>query len=514
VTSSSRAFPDWLSYRSGSTPDRIALLARGRTWSFADLDSSVTSAALRLGELGVRSGDRVATLLHNSAGAAMLVHAVMRVGATLVPLNVRASEAELAWQIEDCDPRLVIVDERTAGPAKLACRDRPRPAVGVLDEENAGIVRGDTGSAAVESELALRFAHDPDSVVAIIHTSGTTGRPKGAMLTFGNFWWSAIGSAMNMGIREDDRWLVCLPLFHVGGLSIVVRSVICGFATLIHDAFDPDDVNRSIDEDNVTIVSVVAVMLERMLDARQDRVYPTSLRCVLLGGGPASQSLLERCASIGIPVMQTYGLTETASQVATLPPDYALRKTGSVGRPIYPNSLRIVKEDGSHANPGEPGEILVRGPVVMAGYAGQPDATAQAIVGGWLRTGDIGRLDAEGNLYVVDRRDDLIITGGENVYPAEVETALLAHPMVLEAAVVGVDDREWGQRVAAIVRLERYSSTMSADRIEALSAHCRSRLAHYKAPTSIYIVTEPLPRTASGKLQRALARNLVKELAG
>jgi o-succinylbenzoate---CoA ligase len=235
-----------------------------------------------------------------------------------------------------------------------------------------------------------------------------------------------------------------------------------------------------------------------MLDARGDRPYPASLRCVLLGGGPAPRPLLERCARLGVPVAQTYGLSETTSQIATLAPRDALRKPGSAGRAIYPNEIRIAA-DGS-----APGEILVRGPVVMSGYSGRPDATARAIVDGWLHTGDIGTLDADGFLYVLDRRDDLIITGGENVYPAEVEAVLLALPWVAEAAVIGVPDDVWGQRVVAVVRIAERPDV--ADPEETLRAYCRAQLAGYKTPREIRVVTDLLPRTASGKLRRMALR--------
>ncbi|HEV2644128.1 MAG TPA: o-succinylbenzoate--CoA ligase, partial [Candidatus Elarobacter sp.] len=441
----------------------------------------------------------------------LLAHAVLRLGATLLPLNVRLSDRELAWQIADARARVLIVEGRTVPLADRARAEHAEHAEHAVhatvstDAEGATALGGITLEAHAETDVALRLAHDPAEVLAIIYTSGTTGQPKGAMLTVGNFWWSAIGSALNLGSHTDDRWLACMPLFHVGGLSILLRSAICGITAVVHEGFDADAVNRAIDEERVTIVSVVAVMLQRMLDARDDRPNPSSLRCVLLGGGPAPRPLLERCAKLGIPVAQTYGLTETTSQLATLAPEDALRKLGAAGRPLYGNELRVVTDDRD-ARVGEAGEILVRGPVVMAGYAGRPEATSRAVVDGWLHTGDVGHVDADGYLYVLDRRDDLIITGGENVYPAEVEAALLAHPWVAEAGVIGVPDAEWGQRVVAVVRLGDHENADAATTDEALRTHCRARLAGYKTPRDIRIVSEPLPRTASGKLRRAALR--------
>jgi o-succinylbenzoate---CoA ligase len=363
-----------------------------------------------------------------------------------VPLNTRLTEEEIAWQVQDSGAR-VVLDE----PALMALDGEPVPPREV----------------------------DLDAPHTIIYTSGTTGRPKGAVLTFGNHWWSAVGSALNLGLQPDDRWLACLPLFHVGGLAILLRSVIYGMTAVVHDRFDASRVNRAIEEQNVTIVSVVSAMLDRMLADRRGRGYPPSLRCLLLGGGPAPRPLLETAARLGAPVVQTYGLTEAASQVATLAPEDALRKLGSAGKPLFPVQLRI-----------EAGEILVRGPTVSPGYLGAPRSDA------WLRTGDLGRLDDEGFLYVLDRRDDLVVSGGENVYPAEVESVLLAHPAVEEAGVYGLPDAHWGQTVAAVVKLTEPATT------DDLTDFCRVRLAGYKVPRQIRVVTRPLPRTAAGKLLR------------
>jgi O-succinylbenzoic acid--CoA ligase len=314
---------------------------------------------------------------------------------------------------------------------------------------------------------------------SIIYTSGTTGRPKGAILTYGNHYWSAIASALNLGTLPDDRWLACLPLFHVGGLAILLRGVIYGIAVVLHERFEPDRVNHAIDHEQVTIVSVVATMLERMLADRGERPFPNTLRCVLLGGGPAPLPLLERALALGAPVFQSYGLTETASQVATLAPEDVRSKVGSAGKPLMGTQVRIEAD----------GEILVRGPTVSPGYL------HQAPHGEWLHTGDVGRLDDEGYLYVLDRRDDLIVSGGENVYPAEVEATLLAHPAVEEVGVYGLPDPEWGQTVCAAVK------PRTAVTAEELLAFCRQRIAGYKVPRTVQFV-DALPRTASGKLLR------------
>jgi O-succinylbenzoic acid--CoA ligase len=283
-----------------------------------------------------------------------------------------------------------------------------------------------------------------------------------------------------------------LPLFHVGGLSILLRSVMQGTGVVVHERFDPAAVNRAIDDEGVTIVSLVSVLVQRLLDHRGERPFPPHFRCALVGGGPVPPALLERCARLGVPVAQTYGLTEATSQVTTLPPVDAIRKLGSAGRALPGTEVRIGR--------GDEGEILVRGPTVMQGYLDDPAATTVALRDGWLHTGDVGRLDEEGYLYVLDRRDDLIVTGGENVYPAEVEAALVSHPSVLEAAVIGLLDPTWGQRVVGVVRLEAKASP------EELQAHCRGLLAGYKVPREIHVVQAPLQRTASGKLQRSAIR--------
>lgn len=486
--------PDWLARRAALHPLRPALITPRETWTFADLHTWSAQIAARLLDMGVRPGNRVAVLARNSPAYVAVIHAAPRCGAVLAPLNIRLTPAELAWQLANCSPSLLLYDTEHAGVA-AGFTDVTRVALEDLGPS------GQTANASTESYI-LRL----DAPHTIIFTSGVTGRPKGAVLTIGNHWWSAIGSALNLGLRDDDRWLAVLPLFHVGGLAIVLRGAIYGIPVVLHERFDPAAALAAIDRQGVTIVSLVAVMLRRMLDLHGAAPLPAHLRCILLGGGPVPHSLLEICAARKAPVALTYGLTETASQVATATPADVLRKPGSVGQPLLPTEVRILCE-GRDAAPGEVGEICVRGPTVTPGYYGHPEATAAAIVDGWLHTGDLGYRDAEGFLYVVDRRSDLIISGGENVYPAEVESVLLTHPAVADAGVIGVPDPTWGQAPAAFV-VPAEGCTPNETLAAEVLAFCRERLAAYKCPRSVRFVTA-LPRTAAGKLQRVKLRDML-----
>lgn len=494
--------PDWLGARARAFPRRLAVADENNRLTFRDLDRLAAQAARRLAGLGAGPGTRVA-LMTDGAHFAVLTHALARLGAVMVPVNTRLAAAEVAWCLQDARPSLVICDEGSSGVAYAGTAH-----VGTV-EAGFKILTLAELAAAPEADAPLRDHMTLSDVQGIIYTSATTGRPKGVMLTFGNHWWSAVGSAFNLGLRNDDCWLAPLPLYHVGGLAILWRSVIYGIPAVVHGAFDPAAVNREIDATGVTVISVVSTMLQRMLDERGDRPYPPTLRCVLLGGGPVPLGLVEECIRLGVPVAPTYGLTEASSQVATLPPQEVSRRAGSAGRPLFPTEVYIGRADGEatpeadagEAGAGEIGEILVRGPTVMAGYAGRPEETARALQDGWLRTGDLGYLDGDGYLFVSDRRDDLVISGGENVYPVEVETVLRTHPAVEEAGVFGLPDPRWGQAVVAAVTVRRGASLER----EGVYEFCAARLARYKVPKRIWIV-EDLPRSSSGKLIRRALR--------
>jgi o-succinylbenzoate---CoA ligase len=497
TTENSRFLPDWLARCAANFPQRLAVQDEHTRWNFADLDREANHMARQLAAIGVKAGDRVALLAGNSCAYVAFVHALTRLGAILVPLNARLTHDELCWQVRDVRAAMLASDAHYAERAEAIGRelpDLPRAALAEICGDTTTIIT--TG---LEADSNLRSLIDLDAVQAIMYTSGTTGQPKGAIITYGMQWWNAIGSALNLGLAPEDRWLACLPLFHIGGLSILMRSVIYGIGVIVHERFDAAAVNRSIAEDGVTMISVVAVMLQRML-AAQSGDYPPALRCVLLGGGPAPYPLLEECARRHILVVQTYGLTESCSQAVTLAPGDALRKLGSAGRPLLPVQLRVMGDE-LEMPAREPGEIFLRGPTITPGYAGPVGADlsrpARAFRDGWLATGDIGYLDDEGYLYVLDRRADLIISGGENIYPAEIENVLLSHPDVIEAGVHGQPDAQWGQVPVAFVHL-RDGSAVTADD---LLIYARQRLARYKLPRAIHLVG-PLPRTSAGKLLR------------
>jgi o-succinylbenzoate---CoA ligase len=437
---------NWLAQRSQSCPDRTALVADGAEMTYAELEAEATWVARRLAAQGVRRDSTVALTMHPRREQVVLIHALMKLGARLMPLGPRLTAAEREAIVAAAEP--------------------------TVDLDDAGELTQ------TEADLPLLGEHDMDDVCAHVLSSGSSGAPHPVSLTYGNFLWSAVGSAFNIGVDPEDRWLCCLPLSHISGLGIVMRSAIYGTAAVLHDGFDVDRVAAAMESDRITVLSVVVTMLNRLLAADADLSAP---RAILVGGGPIPEEPLREAIARGATVVQTYGLTEACSQVTTLAPADAARKLGSAGRPLLTTHLRIRE-----------GEILVQGPTVAPGLA---DAD------GWLHTGDLGHIDEEGFLYVQDRIDDVIVTGGENVVPAEVEEVLLRHPEVADAAVIGREDPEWQQAVTAVVVLES-GSEVSPDE---LRRHCAESLAGFKVPKRVELAAA-LPRTPSGKLMRRALR--------
>ncbi|SMO78493.1 class I adenylate-forming enzyme family protein [Halorubrum cibi] len=452
---------DWLSHRVVSSPDEIGLVRAedGEAWTYADLDRLVSETAGRLAAHGISENDRLGVLTPPYVGTVGLVHATMRVGATFVPLGEGLTPRELGERIERADLDAVVCAESTESDALAAVEDVPLLSV---DEPGDAAV---TAVHDVDPDPVDAVEWTFDDPLCILFTSGTTGVPKPVPLTAGNLYASAVASAFRLGVDPDDRWLVSLALHHMGGLAPVYRAVLYGTTLVLREGFDPGGTADDIDRYDVTGVSLVPTMLERMLDRRG--TLADTLRVVLLGGAPAPEELIERCRDYSIPVYPTYGMTEAASQVTTATPNATRDRPGTVGRPIFGIDVVIVDETGEPVDAGETGEVVVDGPTITPGYldpdatgsdatepdATEPDATDSEFGPYGLHTGDVGSLDEEGYLYVFNRLDDRIVTGGENVEPGEVSDVLAGHAAVDDVAVVGLSDDDWGERVAALVEV-------------------------------------------------------------
>ncbi|MFB6084112.1 MAG: o-succinylbenzoate--CoA ligase [Halorientalis sp.] len=489
---------DLVAARAAATPDRTAVIDADRDEgvTYRAYDAAVGCRAAELRALAGDDPDRIALLLDTRPAVADLFFAAMRLGATVVPLSVRLTSTEVAEQVERTDPDALICERDTAATAREVF-DGP---VASVDDSGEADVRALDDRDGVPVEPATLT---PDTEQLVVFTSGTTGRPKGVRLTIGNLVASATASAFRLGVDPSDRWLCCLPTYHMGGLAPIVRSALYGSTVAIQREFDPASTAGVLDEYDITGVSLVPTMLSRLLDAGWE---PSDhLRFVLLGGAPALDGLLARCRERGVPVHPTYGMTETASQIATATPEQTGSHEGTVGQPLLNTTVTIVDPDGDSVPPGESGEIVVSGPTVTPGYL-DPEVTAEAFGERGLHTGDVGSRDGDGRLWVHNRLDDRIVTGGENVDPGEVAAVLREHPAVSEAAVVGLDDEEWGERVAALV----VPTEDGAPTAEELDAHCRERLAGFKLPRTVAFA-EDLPRTASGTVDREAVRDRLRD---
>lgn len=480
-------------------PSAPALDDGGRRLTYGELDRRADEVAARLAELGGGRGRHLALVLTRSRAAVILLHGAPRAGLVAAPLSPRLTSAELSRAVDALGPVAVVCDRRTVdgvsdadpgAPILLADPEGPEGSAAVGDGPPA------PSGAALLSDLEpasdLPGPPPPGEVRYVLWTSGTSGSPRGVHLTGRNVEASARASEERLGLGPDDRWLGSLSPAHVGGLALITRAAILGASVVLRGRFDEAELSRLAEEGAVSHASLVPLMLRRLLDHRGDRPAPEALRCLLIGGARAPEPLVRAALDRGYPVALTYGMTETTSQVATAGPDRVRRKPGAVGRPLSCVRVRI----------GDDGEIRVKGETLAAGYAGgepldlDPD--------GWFRTGDLGRLDEEGDLRVTGRRSDRIVSGGVTVDAHEVEDVLRSVPGVTDAAVVGLPDPEWGERVAALVVPEEPERT-SPGRLE---EEARARLSGPKRPRTVRLAAA-VPRTRTGKIDRARVRELL-----
>jgi acyl-CoA synthetase (AMP-forming)/AMP-acid ligase II len=498
-----------LTKRAELNPGLEALVdqAANRRFTFAELDGRADRAAHVLTGLGLAKGDRVAVLLPNGHHFVETFYGAARAGLVVVPLNSRLVANELAFMLRDSGATVLVFDaEYDAVVADL--RDHGG------NEDGTPVVHWlRVGAEAPEWELDFdtlieRAPTDPVSVnvdgddpLFIMYTSGTTGLPKGAVHTHDSVEWSVFTVLASVDVRFRDRYLISMPLFHVGALNPMVCCIYRGATIIMLRHFDAKRIWEVFCDEQTTITLAVPAMLNFMLPTYDPELRQSlRLRWIMSGAAPVPPSLIESYGRLGFEVHQVYGLTETCGPACVISPDEALSHIGSTGKAFFHTDVRIVDHDGADLGPDVPGEVLVRGRHIMAGYWNRPEATAQTITDGWLHTGDIAVRDADGFIYIQDRIKDMIISGGENVYPAEIEDVLLSHPGIADAAVLGMPSVKWGESPLAVV----VRADPGLDEAAVL-AHCSGKLARFKLPKRA-VFTNVIPRTPTGKALKRLLR--------
>lgn len=463
---------NWLLKQAATQPNQIAIDDGNERQSFAELKKQVEVVVGKIDHLN--PGSRVGLLATNTLMSYKLALAIMCSGRTIVWLNWRLAGEELERQIKDSGLQLCLVENSLWRSGMT----NPFKSYSAFLITNA-----DPG------ELIPVFKSD--WVASIMYTSGTTGKPKGVLQTFGNHFYSAVSSALNLGLSSADKWLCVAPIFHISGFSIIMRGLIYGMTVRLVEKFRAEEIERILANETVTIMSVVPFMLKKLIQQQNktNTHYNSAFRCMLLGGGTIDRETLEICLQRSIPVVQCYGMTETCSQIVALRSVDALLKLGSVGQPLFSTQLKLSKD----------GEILLKTPTLTPGYLNLPDKLPSKMIDGWYRTGDIGHLDKEGYLYIDGRADEMLISGGENIFPQEVEQVYQRYPQINEVAVVGQNDSVWGQVPVAFVVSDRRLSTTK------LMNYGYEHLARYKVPQH-YIFVSELPKNASGKIRRFMLR--------
>ncbi|MDR2991256.1 MAG: long-chain fatty acid--CoA ligase [Burkholderiaceae bacterium] len=502
---------EWLSRRAARARLKPALTCEGVSWSYRELQQRIERLSAVFASGGIQAGDRVAYLGFNAPQFLVALFAAARLGAIFVPLNFRLSSLELVHCISDAGVHTLMADEDHLAVidgvrGRIECHRFIHRTAGAPGWESADDLMAKVELNAVPPAVPVAA----DDVALIMYTSGTTGQPKGAMLTHGNFWADNLNEILTSDMSSKDVTLNFAPLFHVSGLLCTsMATLLAGGHLVLQRNFDPKAVMEAVAAYRVTVTFGVPAML-LFISQHPDFASAdlSSLRFVSVGGAPMPEPLLRLYQERGVPVNQGYGLTETSAMVTALDPERAIDKLGSCGTTPLLTEIKLIDMMGEPiVQAGQAGEICVRGGNVTKGYWNQPKATQAAFTSdGWFRTGDVGYLDEEGFLYICDRLKDMVITGGENVYPAEVESALYEHPDIAEVAVIGAPDEQWGERVVAVVALKP-GCTLT---LEGLRDFTQTRLARYKLPRELRLV-EALPRNPTGKVLKGQLRQTANQ---
>ncbi|NOY46506.1 MAG: o-succinylbenzoate--CoA ligase [Deltaproteobacteria bacterium] len=495
----------WLRKREELSGDREAVVDGDRRLTYRDLNRRVNRSARALQALGVKPGDRVGLLAYNRVEFVEVIFAAAKLGAILVPLNWRLTAPELDYILTDSGAETLLFDPALEALARELCASACVRRVVCL---GAG---SPLGAHAYEACLAAQPDAEPevsprpdgDTPHILMYTSGTTGRPKGAVLSQGASFWNALNLQLALDFTSADRNLLALPLFHIGGIGLFTLPMLyVGGTVVLQRAFEASETLRLLREERISLFFGVPAMFLFLLQHPEfDPSAFAGVRCAMSGGAPLPPSLVQQYHQAGIALQQGFGMSEAAPGITTLPKSLALAKAGSVGRALFHVEVRVVDERGDEVPRGQVGELVLRGPNLMQGYWNRPEATRQAFSGGWFHSGDLARMDEDGDLYIVDRKKDMFISGGENVYPAEVENLIYELPQVSEAAVVGVPDDTWGEVGCAVVAV-KHGHTLTAQQV---LEHLRPRLAKYKVPKRVVFV-DALPRNAAGKVLKDALR--------
>jgi fatty-acyl-CoA synthase len=489
---------DWISKWAIYYPDKIAIkeYETGRTLSYKQLNNVANYLSnYFLNELKLKTGDRVVILAENSLEHIVLFSVAQKTGLILVPLNYRLAPRELDYQLNDSEPQLIITERKYLENVSAL-----KSFQIISNKLNLDVLID-----IVENEKDKNHCFDSiedfdeNHPVFILYTSGTTGLPKGALYTHKMLFWNSINTALRLDITSNDRSISCTPMFHTGGWNVIPTPFLHhGAYVCLMKKFDPAIVLKLLDEEKATMFMAVPTMLSMMAQSPDfDKVDLSSVKYFIIGGEPMPLPLIEIWHKKGVPIRQGYGLTEVGPSVTSLHQDDAVRKMGSIGKINFYLKYKIVDDNGNEVKQGEVGEFILKGPSVTPGYWRNPTATSESLKNGWFYTGDLVREDEDGFLYVVDRKKNMFISGGENVYPAEIEKFLYTHPLIQEVAVIGVPDEKWGEVGKAYIKLKEGAS-ISPDE---LKKYCEGNLARYKIPKYFEIIEE-IPKSETGKINK------------
>lgn len=490
-----------LTRRAFLTPDREGLVCENVRRTYRELDDRANRLANAMKALGVGYGDRVGLLALNEPEYYDLFFGLGKIGAILVPVNYRLAGPGIQYILSDCTVKVFVFGKEYKDIVDSIREDIPAKDLIAISDEPIEWAKPYETLINSASASKPEITGGDDDTLTILYTSGTTGRPKGAELTHNYYYWSSIQLNCTLGLDVGNNSLVALPLFHIGGLSTPPWAVHGGAKVVLLRSLDPQRFLELLQEEKISGFGSVPALLDILKWVPDFEKYDwSSVRIILVYAAPVPVTLIKEYDAVGIQVRQLYGMTE-GNTATVLDPENALAKVGSCGKPFFHTEIRVVDEDGKDVEPEVKGEVLIRMPNIMKGYWNRPEATAATIRDGWLYSGDIRKFDQDGFLYIMDRKKDMIISGGENIYPAEIEGTLLNHPKIADVAVIGFAHEKWGEAVKAIVIVTPGETLNEAELIK----WCQGRLGHFQIPKMV-VFTDAIPRTPTGKILKAVLR--------